>query len=179
MRDKLLNYALYQTGWILCVLGGANHRPWLGASAALALVLVHVLLSQRRRDEALLVLQVGLLGTVVDTGQAFFGVFVFESGYWTYWVAPFWISVMWLQFATLFHFSLSWLSGRYLLTAALGAAGGPMAYLAGERLGGAIFPFGARYSLLVLAGVWAVVLPAVVWLADRRRPPGGSGRYRI
>ena len=125
------------------------------------------------------VLGIALLGTFVDTIQAFFGIFVFESGYWSFWVAPFWITVMWMQFATLFHYALGWLAGRYVLSSVLGLIGGPAAFLTGERLGGVIFPDGHRYSLSVLALVWAVVLPAAVWISDRNRPSSGEGRYRI
>jgi hypothetical protein len=86
---------------------------------------------------------------------------------------------MWMQFATLFHFALRWLSRRYLLSAALGAVGGPTALLTGERLGGVIFPMGTRHSLLILAVVWAVILPLCVLVADRFRPLKGKGQYRL
>jgi hypothetical protein len=179
VRDRLLNYALYQAGWLILVLAAANGRPWLGAALGLALVGIHVALARHRRPEISTILWIGLLGTLVDSIQAALGVFVFEAGYWTYWLVPFWISVMWLQFATLFHYALNWMSGRYLLSAALGAGGGPAAFLTGERLGGVIFPFGRGFSLMVLAAVWAVVTPAVVWIADRNRPPDAGGRYRV
>jgi len=179
MKDNLFNYILYQAGWLVMILAAANGRPWQGAGAGLFLVFVHVILARERKPEIVTILLVGVLGTLVDTIQAFFGVFVFESGYWTFWVIPFWITVMWLQLATLLHFLLSWLSGRYLLAVALGAVGGPAVYLAGELLGAVIFPFGTVYSLKVLAVVWAVVLPAVVWIARRNRLSTGSGEYRV
>ena len=179
MKTKLLNYLLYQAGWLFMILAAAKGRPWPGAGVGLFLVLVHVILARERKPEIVTILLVGIVGTLVDTIQAFFGVFVFESGYWTFWVIPFWITVMWLQLATLLHFLLGWLSGRYLLAVALGAVGGPSVYLAGELLGAVIFPFGTGYSLKVLAVVWAAVLPAVVWIAHRNRPSTGSGEYRF
>jgi hypothetical protein len=179
MRNRLLNYILYQAGWLVMVLAAAKGHPWPGAGVGLFLVLVHVILARERKPEIVTILLVGVLGTLVDTIQAFFGVFVFESGYWTFWVIPFWITVMWLQFATLLHYLLTWLSGRYLLAIVLGAAGGPAVYLAGELLGAVIFPFGMGYSLKVLAVVWAVVLPTVVWIAHRNRPSTGIGKYRF
>lgn len=179
MRDRLINFALYQTGWLIIVAAAAKGRPWHGSAAGLFLILVHLILAGERKPEVLNVLGIGLVGTLVDTIQAFFGVFVFESGYWSYWVVPFWITVMWMQFATLFHYALSWLAGRYLLAAILGSMGGPAAFLTGERLGGVVFPYGQAYSLSVLAVVWAVVLPVVVWISYRTRPSSGAGRYRI
>ena len=179
MRDRLINFALYQTGWLIIVMAAARGHPWKGSAAGLFLILAHILLAAERKPEILNIVSIGMLGTFMDTVQAFFGVFVFESGYWSFWIAPFWITVMWMQFATLFHYALGWLAGRYALAAALGLVGGPAAFLSGERLGGVIFPYGHAYSLTVLAVVWAAVLPAAVWVSDRNRPSAGEGQYRI
>lgn len=179
MRDRLVNFALYQTGWFVMVLGAARGHPWEGSAVGLLLVGVHLFLAQERSPEVLTVLFIGVLGTLVDSVQAFAGAFVFESGYWTQWVVPFWLTVMWLQFATLFHFILGWLSRRYLLSAILGAVGGPFAYFTGERIGGVIFPMGTWRSVLMMAVAWSAVTPACVFIADRFRPKGSIGRYRI
>ena len=41
MKENILNYVLYQAGWLACVLGAGRGRPWLGAGTALGLVAVH------------------------------------------------------------------------------------------------------------------------------------------
>ena len=179
MRDRLINFGLYQTGWLVMVLGAAHRHPWEGSAAGLLLVSVHMALARERAPELMTILSIGFLGTVVDSVQAFGGVFVFESGYWSYWFVPFWLTVMWMQFATLFHFLLVWLSGRYLLSSFLGAVGGPVAFFTGERMGGVIFPMGTLRSLMILALVWSLVTPVCVHLADRFQPAAGSGRYRL
>lgn len=179
MRHTLVNITLYQAGWFALVLGAARGWPWAGVIVASVLLTIHLVLARERVPELLVVAAVGFVGTVVDSAQAFAGVFVFESGYWSYQVVPFWLTVMWMQFATLFHFALRWLSGRYLLAAVLGAAGGPAAYWTGERLGGVIFPMGTRHSVLILAAVWFVILPLCIILADRFKPREGIGKYRI
>jgi len=179
MRDRLINLALYQAGWFAMVLGAANGIPWKGSAAGFILFGVHLGLAREFLPEVKTVLVIGILGTVVDSAQAFAGVFVFESGYWTYWVVPLWLTVMWMQFATLFHYALSWLSGRYVLSAALGAVGGPLAFYTGERFGGVIFPMGMARSMIILAGVWAVVTPACVFIATLFKPSTGEGSYRF
>lgn len=179
MRDTLVNLALYQAGWFAMVLGAARGFPWAGAAVGLILLTTHILLSRERMPEIIVVLLVGILGTLADSIQAFAGVFVFETGYWSYWVVPFWLTVMWMQFATMFHFALTWLSGRYLLSAILGALGGPAAFWTGEKLGGVIFPMGKPYSLLILAGVWFLMMPLCVLVADRFQPRQKPGHYRI
>ena len=179
MKDTLVNMTLYLAGWFAMVLGSAGGRPWTGAAVGLGLLAVHIALARERGPEIVTILAIGILGTVTDSAQAFAGVFVFESGYWSYWVIPFWITVMWMQLATLFHFTLRRLSRRYFLSATIGAVGGPVALLIGERLEGVIFPMGMRHSLLILAAVWAVILPLCVLVADRFQPLKGRALYRL
>jgi len=177
MRDRIINLALYQAGWFAMVLGSANGHPWKASAAGFVLLAAHLFLAGEFRPEIKTVLVIGIMGTLVDTAQAFAGVFVFESGYWTYWIVPFWLTVMWMQFATLFHYALSWLSGRYFLSAFLGAVGGPIAFYTGERLGGVIFPMGTLRSLTILAVVWFFATPTCVFVADRFRPDTVTGSY--
>ena len=179
MRDRILNIALYQAGWFAMVLGATSRHPWEGSAAGLALISVHLFLARERLPEIKTVVTIGILGTAIDSVQAFAGVFVFESGYWTYWLVPFWLTVMWMQFATLFNFALSWMSGRYLLSAILGALGGPAAYYTGDRLGAVIFPMGTAHSVFIMAAVWFFLTPLCVFIAAGFRPVPGSGTYRL
>jgi hypothetical protein len=93
-------------------------------------------------------------------------------------LAPPWIVVMWMQFATLFRFALSFLAGRPLLAAMLGALGGPFAFWVGGRLGGVAFGNPAWRSLLVLGGIWALVLPLLLRLAATGRGASRPATYR-
>lgn len=169
MASKLLNLALYQTGWFCCVLGAARDHPWPGAVAATALLLVHVALVTQTRREIGLLVAAALIGGVVDSLQSCFGLLRFQSGHVIGCIAPPWILVMWMQFATLFRFGLAFLSGRYLLGAVLGALGGPFAFWVGERLGAVDFGAPSWRSLLVLGAVWAVATPTLLRLAGAGR----------
>jgi len=123
LGENILNYGLYQAGWFACVLGAAGGRPWLGMAAALLLTAVHVTLARSPGRELALVLLAGGLGAILDTLQMRLAVFAFPSGHLVGWLCPPWIVVMWMQFATLFHFALSWMGGRYALSALLGMVG--------------------------------------------------------
>ena len=166
-RDLLINLALYQAGWFACVLGAASGRGLPGAGLALLLVGVHVALVRDRTRELQLLAAAGALGMAVDSLQLTLGVFSYPSGSPLPWLAPAWIAVLWIQFATLLHFALRWLSGRFLLAAILGFLGGPLSFYGGERLGAIVFASPASY--LVLACVWALAMPLLVWLGDRVR----------
>jgi len=179
VKTRLLNFAMYQAGWFACVFGAADGHPWLGAGAAAMLVVVHGMLARERRAEWTLILCAGALGTAVDSLLMHLQVFRYDSGQWLAWLCPAWMSVLWMQFATLLRYSLRWLAGRYALGALLGAAGGPLAYASGIRLGAAEFGRPLVPSLLTLAGVWVVVTPTLLWLEERVRSSRGSGEYRL
>jgi hypothetical protein len=173
---KLLNLLLYQLGWFCCVLGASWGSPVVGAVAASSLVAIHLLLARARKSELLLIFAAGLLGLVVDSLLQGLGGLTFkaDSG-WPFWL-PLWVPVIWAQFATLFHYALYWLSGRYLLAALLGALGGPLAYWGGINLGAAEISGKPTLSLFLLAVTWAVVMPVLLWLSDQTAD--GEGRYR-
>lgn len=167
----LVNLLLYQIGWFACVLGAASQ--WAGWALALGLVAVHLaLVSDRRRELRLLAASVAI-GLGVEALLLGGGALRYPGGPATLGLLPpVWIVVLWLQFATLLHFALRWLSGRYLLAALLGAVGGPPTYLTGQALGAvALGPdLPAVITFLLIGSVWAVALPALVFLADRWQP---------
>jgi len=169
-----INLALYQVGWFACVLGAGAGRPWTGAGLALVLVVVHLALVRDRRNELKLVLAAGFLGLAVDSLQLNAGLFTYTGGTPIAGLAPPWIVVLWLQFATLLHFGLRWLSRRHLLASALGFVGGPLSFFAGERAGAIEFASVSAYA--ALASVWAMAMPILVWLADRLRPQDAGYR---
>ena len=165
--SKVVNIVLQQSGWFACVLGAAWGRPWLGAAIALLLVAIHVALVKERGPELRLILAAGLLGTVLDSIQGRLGVVQFQAGYYVGWLCPLWITVLWMQFATLLHFAADWMAKRYLLATVLGAVGGPVAFYGGVRLGAATLHPNLPFALAALALEWAVAMPLLVWLGDR------------
>lgn len=107
-----------------------------------------------------------LLGIMVDSTQQALGLFNFtRDPVWPFWL-PLWVFVIWAQFATLFHFALHWLSGRYFIAAMFGLVGGPFAYWAGIRMGAASFGDKPILTIVILAIVWALVTPLLCRLSD-------------
>ncbi len=165
-----------QLGWLCCVLGAAWGYPLIGALSALLLLLVHLLLSDLWISELKLILVTCLLGIIVDSLQQWFGVLTFKTDpSWSLWL-PLWVFVVWAQFASLLGFSLNWLSGRYLMGAALGLIGGPLAYWGGVRIGAAELGNNLLLSLSSLVLVWTLMIPLLIWLRSRISPQ--EGQYR-
>ena len=177
LATKLLNATIYQAGWFCCVLGAAWGFPIAGALIALLLAALHLLLAASWKNEALLMVAACLLGIVIDSIQQALGLFTFtRDPAWPFWL-PLWVFVIWAQFATLFHYALHWLSGRYLLAAMFGLIGGPLAYWSGIRIGAASFGDNPILTVVILAIVWALVTPLLCRLSDALDKK--EGYYRL
>jgi hypothetical protein len=169
VKEKLLNLALYEAGWFACVLGAAGGKGGAGAALAAGLLLVHLALAKNRLIEGRIVLLCGAVGFVLDSAQSLTGRLSFTGPFFDPYaaLAPIWVLMLWLQLGTTLRFSLSWLSRRYGVAAVLGAVGGPVAFLAGERLGAATWGEPRWLTALSLAVVWGVATPFLVFAADR------------
>ena len=119
-----------------------------------------------------------LIGVIVDSSQQALGLLAFKTEPdWPLWL-PLWVFVIWAQFATLFHYALYWLKGRYLLAGLFGIIGGPLAYWAGVRMGAASFGDNPVAALIVLALVWATVTPGLCALSVCLDEREGVYRWR-
>ncbi len=162
----IVNVAIYQAVWFLCVLGETR-----GAGLALLLLGLHLFLSP------VPMLDLKMMGLLLLAGLGIDGI-LHTLGFFSFNAAarpiPFWLLVIWLALAILPHHSLAWLKSRVLLSAFLGALGGPLAYWAGVRLGVAYFNWSLPASLGLLAIIWALLWPAVMFLASMDHAPGAS-----
>ncbi|MEO6236937.1 MAG: DUF2878 domain-containing protein [Vicinamibacterales bacterium] len=177
-HTPLINYALYQAGWFACVLGGASHRPWTGFMIATILIVAHLTLSRDRSREVRLLVLTTAVGAVVEMVQIAAGTYGFTSGTVNDAFPPPWLLAMWAQFATTFRFSLRRVLTRPVSAALFGAAGGPLAFLAGERLGAVTLLPPLTHGLLRLSLGWAIALVVFSAVVRRVSPQPEAPRYR-
>lgn len=166
---RLANFVLFQIAWFLAVGAAARGSMWTGVIAMAVVVAVHLVLVADRKREAGYILCAGLIGTVADTVLSILGVIVYPTSeaVWTQWIVPPWISALWVGFATLPRFSLSWLAGRPWLAAVFGAIGGPLAFWGGMRLGAIAPKPDSVITWVVLAVEYAIATPLLLWLAPQ------------
>jgi hypothetical protein len=162
----LFNFVAFQTAWLACVLGGANDKALIGTAVAGVVVVLHLAIAHRPLPETLLVVVAAAIGFLWDSGLVALGLMSYRAGNFAQGFAPHWIVAMWALFATSLNLSMTWLRGRPWLAALSGGVGGPLAYLAGERLGGLQMPDPAL-ALGAQALGWAVLLPLLLRLAAR------------
>ncbi len=158
------------------MLGAAWGHAGAGTLIGLLFLALHLALARQRRNEIELVLGTALVGLVVDTIQIALGTLRFDAGTIVPWLPPPWMIVIWMQFATTFHYSLSWLKHRPWRAALFGAVGGPLAFYAGRRLGVVELHPDLWPSLLSLTILWSIAMPLSLRLAERQQQ--GDGKYR-
>jgi len=162
----LLNFVGFQVAWFACVLGGANDLALAGTLTVAAAVGLHLWLAPRPRPELALIAIAAAIGTVWDSLLVSLGLMRYPSGNFAPGLAPHWIIAMWALFATTLNVSMGWMKGRLVVAAVLGAIGGPLSYLAGQRLGAVEMP-DASLALLAQAAGWAVMMPVLTLIAAR------------
>lgn len=166
MKHKLINFILFQAGWLAVVLLGTTGFHWLGVFVVAGVVAWHLFSSPTAQAESQLILYALGIGVVWENLLTLTGVVVYPNGQLFGGLAPVWIMAMWAMLATTLNLSLRWLHGRFLLASLFGAVGGPLAFIAGERLGAVIFP-DPVVAMLVLAAGWALMFTLLVLLAMR------------
>ena len=177
-HTQLLNYALYQVGWFACVLGGASQRPWTGFAIAVALIGVHLALSIERSVEARQVGLAVIVGLIVEVVQIASGTYRFTSGTVIDALPPPWLLAMWAQLATTFRFSLRSVIARIPRAVLFGSVGGPIAFLAGDRLGAVTLLPPLTLGLIRLSIGWALALIVFAAFVRKGSPDADALRYR-
>jgi hypothetical protein len=161
MKTKILNLAIFQAGWIVCVVGGDLYAI---VYTAIALLIHHWYVLEKNSEWQLIAI-VTVVGSLWDILMALSGMLYYaDSGFLG---IPIWLICLWALFATTFMHSLSWFS-RYLWIAAVFAAVmGPASYWFGSELSDAYFGTPILISLVVMAVGWSILFPAGIYLTRR------------
>ena len=170
---KLINFVLFQLGWFACILGAAYGYVSWAVLFCLAVAAFHLWQSSEPMQEGVLLLKILVLGIAADTLLLQTGSLIFESNGLLPALSPIWMWSLWVILGCTLNESMSWLKGRFVLAAVLGAITGPLSYLAGVKLGAA--QWGDEMQALVLIGIiWAISMPLLFWWAGKvpaNRPP--------
>ncbi len=147
--------ASFQVLWLCAVIG---RNQWL--LVPVAILSLHFVFTPNRKAD-FKVLSLAVAGIAVDGALFIFGVFEFSE-------PPLWLAILWLAFVLNLGHSLIYLrrlSLHWLLI--VGALAGSYAYLISWKLGAVDLPLGAVLSGLIIAAIWALLMPVLV-KADQR-----------
>lgn len=169
------NFAAFQAAWLIAVWGASSGLTWLGPVAVLLWIAAYWCWQETARSDLKLLLGAGVLGWITDSILVLAGVIAFPESAGHGYPTTVWMVALWINLAAALRHSMYWLCGRFGLATVFGAIGGPLAYLAGEKLG--------AIEVQVLSGVviaWMIAMPCLLLLEmhTRRRslahPAGAS-----
>ncbi len=156
----------HQAAWWTCVLV----MGWTGPLSMAAFVGLHLaLVREEAAAELRLVVRSMVIGVVLDSLLAWWGAVSYEGGP-LVGLSPLWLVAIWAGFgATLRHSQSLFVRSRWHAIAT-GAAGGPMAYLGGSKLG-ALSVHGTM-GYVAVGALWLVAMLALEHSV--RQVSGGS-----
>jgi len=170
---NLWNFLAYQLAWFAVLISAGVGVAWAGATAAILVTAVHVAL-RREPLELQLIALAAVIGLLVDSTLAITGQVRFASA-WPAGFAPYWMVSLWIVFATTLNHSLRWLMSRPVAAALAGAIGGPLAYLAGAKLGAPTIATPAM-TLPFIALLWTPAMIALSMIVLRASKLPAAGR---
>lgn len=165
MIFKITNFILFQAAWFICVLGAAYDQTYPALAISLVILLIHFALIKNRLLELKLIVIAGIFGLLFDGALLNFNLILYNDPGLPYPLTPIWIVMLWMIFAMTLNHSLAWLSQKIYLSILFGALGGPLAYIAGEKLGA--ISLLSTNSIISLSIGWAVITPTLLIIANK------------
>ena len=176
--SSLLNFVLYEIGWLACMAGVSAGYPQLGVGSALFLLIVHLLLHRRPRRQLLMMTVSAATGLLVDSLLIMVGILRFPHAGPLPYLPPLWMTVLWAQFAMTFPGCLRWMYHRPAITATLTFVSVPFIFLSGQRMGVVSLPPSPIVALGLLGLTWAVAVPLLVRCSEKLHPdPASDDHY--
>ena len=165
MIFKIINFVLFQAAWFVCVLGASYNHTYLALTLSLIILLLHFAIIKNRMLELKLIIIAGLIGLLFDGALLNFDLIIYNDPGLPYPFTPIWIVMLWMIFAMTLNHSLAWLSQKIYVSVLFGAMGGPLAYIAGEKLGAITLL--STYSIITLSIGWALITPLLLLIANK------------
>jgi len=163
--QPFINLVIFQLVWIVTVIGVNLNRVLPGLAVLCFLFIVHAVNSATVKADMILVAIAVTMGLVIDTFFIQAGLLSFEMNLPWPGIAPFWILILWVNFALILNNGLRWLQGRYKIAAILGFIGGPLSYLGGVKLGAGELHVAPLTAFVIIGLCWAIVTPLLLMVA--------------
>lgn len=156
-RLIIANAAMFQLGWLICVMGPLA----LAVGYTLLAVAIHFLnWGGHRRDIIAVGLALGI-GFIHDTALLVSGVLEYSSV-----IQPLWLMCLWALLGLTLNHSLQAIYNRPWLGAILGAISAPLSYIAGVAVSDVSWGLAQVTGASIIAAIWLVVLP-LHWVLSR------------
>ena len=156
---NVLNFILFQTGWLICVI----YPNRISVALVVGLLIAHFFLVSGKRFAEMQFIGVGVvLGSLLDTLWFRTGILGL-AGQEDILAAPPWLVAIWAIFMTTLCHSLYWVGRTGWLPFVLAPIAGPFAYWSASKLGVVTMPE-PSVSLIALAVGWLVLFPLLLFV---------------
>lgn len=176
---KIIDIILFYIGWYIIVISARDENILPVVLVGIVALIHHLVWTRKNlKREILFIIIVTILGSTIDSINPSLGLIDFKLktpsfifGY------PLWLTTLWAIFATMFSHTFAGLHGKYLFCAIVGFIGGPISYIAGEKIG-ALSYLGANLNTLTpimtdkfltlgICGLeWSLIFPLCLWLYE-------------
>jgi NAD(P)-dependent dehydrogenase (short-subunit alcohol dehydrogenase family) len=167
---KLFNAVGYYVAWFGLIYYGSKPDYWKGIVIALIFTGIHFLCSKNKKEDLSLMFKIVAIGLCVDGLLTYAGLFKF-SDLTPHFILPIWMFFVWVIFSLILNYSLAWLQRSKALACLMGALFAPTSYYSGYKLGAVDFP-NITFSLAVVAVVWSILLPFLVYVSAKEPVSG-------
>ncbi|KAF3361868.1 hypothetical protein PHSC3_001635 [Chlamydiales bacterium STE3] len=166
--DSLLNTFLYTVGWTAALLLAAAQMPLLAILGVLASLLFQLVFSYFKNSlfwvELFLAIYALAIGVLLET--IFLQAGIIEYSFRDSHFPPLWLVLIYSLFSTTFNRSFSLINRHWMIPIGVGMLA-PLSYLAGQRLGLCVFPYGKVIGLSGIALGWMAALSLLAFLNRR------------
>jgi hypothetical protein len=162
----------FQAVWLVSALSAAAGISWIAVSAAGLFVATVLALDGWPRSLMTTAVASGALGVLVEGTLSVSGFVRYGAAWPAGWPAPLWIVLLWCAFGITLAPLGSLLGSSWLLSgAALGLVFGPLAYLAGERLGALTIGTPVMLAYAAVGAAWGLALPLLLKVSRHEASP--------
>ena len=166
MINNIINFCLFQVGWFVCILGAAWNYTYVAIIISIGILFLHLYLTDKNANDIKLSAIAATIGFSFDGIMQFNNMIIYNNPGVPYPFTPIWIVILWILFAITLNHSLAWLKGRTALAMLFGLMGGPLVYLAGEKL--MAVTIANPNTLIVLAIGWAFITPLLISFGEKK-----------
>lgn len=168
MSKKIINNLSYQIIWWVSVLGAIYNFPLAGVFVTIPLLILHFIFVAKDNREVYLLIVAALAGTAMDTVLNIFNIVDYAGTLpFARWLAPLWITSMWIGFSMTVNHSLKWLANKKLVGFLLGMIFGPLAYFAGQKYGAVNLYEPTIVPAIILSLLWGLIIPSLYIVSEK------------
>ena len=161
MNKLIFNLVVFQTGWMVAVLGGNIYAAFYTIFA----IVIHQWFVLKDASEWKLIGIIVFVGCAWDIAMAQTKILVFPSA--ALFGIPLWLVCLWLLFATTIQHCLRWLQTRLVLAAFFASVFGPFSYWLGAQISHVKMAEPLWFSIVVIGFGWAAIFPFGLHLARK------------